>query len=161
MRSFVKYMKNIGAELHVDKHVINNVQTLSKSCLKPNKTVKPTVEHLIWVSDIFHNKSWQNWVPRWPNICPTPYTLGARLHSMHSTSESLASACKGTGWHIRAGLKLPDCKVCHARRRSSPRTFGCVREKYIGYMLSAQYFAENSICRIEKHSKCKILKAIG
>ena len=58
---------------------------------------------------------------------------------------------------IACGLG-PDCKVCYARRRSSPRTFGCVREK--GYILSAQYFAKNSICRVEKHSKCKILKTI-
>ena len=50
-------------------------------------------------------------------------------------------------------MQVPDCKVCYARRRSSPRTFGCVRGKYIGYILSAQYFAKNSICRVEKHSK--------
>ena len=54
----------------------------------------------------------------------------------------------------------PDCKVCYARRRSSPRTFRCVRGKYIGYILSAQYFAKDSICRVEKRSKCKILKTI-
>ena len=55
---------------------------------------------------------------------------------------------------------IPDCKVCYARRRSSPRTFGCVGGKIIGYILSAQYFAKNSICRVEKHSKYKILKTI-
>ena len=56
--------------------------------------------------------------------------------------------------------RRPDCKVCYARRRSSQGTFGCVRRKYIGYILSAQYFAKNSICRVEKLSKCKILKTI-
>ena len=30
----------------------------------------------------------------------------------------------------------------------------------MGYILSAQYFAKDSICRVEKHSKCKILKTI-
>ena len=54
----------------------------------------------------------------------------------------------------------PDCKVCYARRRSSPRTFGCVRGKYIGYIMSAQYFAKNSICRVEKHTKFKILETM-
>ena len=62
--------------------------------------------------------------------------------------------------HKRVTVRFPDCKVCYARRRSSPRTFGCVRGKYTGYILSAQYFAKNSICRVEKHSKCKILKTI-
>ena len=52
----------------------------------------------------------------------------------------------------------PDCKVCYAQRRSSPRTLGCVHGKYIGYILSAQYFAKNSICRVENIQNAKYWK---
>ena len=53
------------------------------------------------------------------------------------------------------GIVGPDCKVCCVW--SSPCTFVYVRTKYITYILSAQYLARNCICRIEEHSKCKMV----
>ena len=160
MRIFVKHMKNTGAELHIHKHVINNVQTLSKSCPKPNKTVKPTVGHLIWVSDIFHNKSWQNSVPHWPHICPTSLHPRGQtaFHALH-IGDLWRGLAKGL-----AGIFTPDWsyQIAKFAKCGEDLLWVCLRKIHtLGYILSAHYFAKHSICTVKKHSKCKILKTIG
>ena len=61
-------------------------------------------------------------------------------------------------FYILHTILTPDCKVCCGlcMQKMFPAHFCIVRAIYITYILSAQYFARNSICRIEKHSKCRM-----